>query len=352
MKSAALAALCCAGAFTSVASAQSGLTLWGITDAWIGRSVHKSSDSPTTRQTVLESGGAQVSRWGLKGTEDLGGGLAARFVLEQGFGVDTGAISKVSNSEQGFNRASYVALAGAAGEVRLGRMLTAFDALRGSTNHLYDSSGFASTGQVWSASTTAAHGLPAVIGSDYMARGNNTAYYATPNVGPFRGSIGYSADEGASTATLNPRIWSGHMEYAAGPLRIGYGYQSDRYSTGKNNFQIVAGHYNFGPVRMVGAVQRQTDERVPGRPRSNEWEVGFDASFGASNIAIGYASAFTWDRGGIRVIDARGLSLMATYNLSARTRIYAGFRKRRTLRADRSVSLDASRIGTGVMHRF
>jgi len=352
MKSSALAALCCAGVFASAASAQSSLTLWGITDLWIGQITQKSSDGPTTRQSVLENGGASVSRWGLRGMEDLGGGLQARFVLEQGIAPDTGTISKVSNLDQGFNRAAYVGLVGPAGEVRLGRMLTAFDALRGSTNHLYDSSGFASTGQVWSASTTAAHGLPAVIGSDYLARGNNTVYYATPSLGPFSGSISYSADEGASTATLNPRLWTGHMQYAAGPLRIGYGYQTERFSTGKNNFHIVAGHYDFGPVRMVGAMQRQTDERVLGHLKSNEWEIGFDAPFGAATAAIGYASSITRDDAGRRVIDARGLSLLGTYDLSRRTRLYIGFRKRKTLRVDGSVSLDATRIGTGVMHRF
>ncbi|MBP8204788.1 MAG: porin [Giesbergeria sp.] len=64
------------------------------------------------------------SRWGIRGTEDLGGGLKLNFVLEQGIAMDTGGISTVSASNGGFNRNSFVRLSGAFGEIKLGRMLT------------------------------------------------------------------------------------------------------------------------------------------------------------------------------------------------------------------------------------
>ena len=334
------------------ANAQSSVTLWGIADSWVGVTDNKVGGTPPGRTTVVESGGAQASRWGLRGTEDLGGGLKANFALEQGFNLDNGAVTRVSLSEQGFNRAAWVGLSGEFGEVRLGRMLTAFDALRGSTNQLYDSSGFASTGQVWGAGTTAASGQAAVTGSDYLARGNNTAYYATPVIGGFSGSVSYSANEGSTSATDNPRLRTGHVKYASGPLRIGYGYQSETYPAGQNNFHIVAGNYDFGPVRMVAAVQRQIDERVVGQQKSNEWEVGFDAPFGAATVAVGYASADTRNSTGARVVEARGVSLMGTYDLSARTRLYTAFRQLKTTRADGSTSLEAGRLGVGVTHKF
>lgn len=339
-------------AIATPASAQSSLMLWGIADAWIGQTRHKVGATPPGSSGTIESGGAQASRWGMRGTEELGGGMRAFFVLEQGISLDTGATTRVSGSENGFNRGAYLGLAGDFGELRLGRMLTAFDALRGSTNHLYDSSGFASTGQVWGAATTAANGLPAITGSDYLARGNNTVYYAPPNLGDFSASFSYSFDEKAATATSNPRLATGHVKYTSGPLRIGYGQQAERYTNGSNRFHIVAGNYDFGPFKMVGAAQRQVDGRVPGRLKSKEWELGLDAPFGAATIAVGYASSKTEDGGGTRVIDAKGFSLMGTYDLSKRTRLYTAFRQLKTTRADGSTSLDASRFGVGMTQKF
>lgn len=332
--------------------AQSTVTLYGIADAWVGVNNNKVGGAPVGRQSVVDSGGAQASRWGLRGSEDLGGGLKVNFVLEQAVSLDSGGVTRVSLSEQGFNRAAWMGMTGGFGELRLGRMLGAFDALRGSTNHLYDSSGFASTGQVWGAGTTAGNGLAAVAGSDYLARGNNTIFYATPNIGGFSGSISHSADEGVSTASENPRILSWHAKYSSGPLRVGYGNQSERYINGKNRFHIVAGHYDFGPTKMVFAIQRQTDERVVGHQKSKEWQIGLDAPFGKATVAVGYAGATTSNRLGSKVVDAYGISLMGTYDLSARTRLYTAMRQLKTTRADGSTSLDAMRYGVGVTHKF
>ena len=347
-----LLAVLALGAFAGAASAQSSVTLSGIVDAWVGQTHHKVGVNPPGTGFVVDSGGAQASRWSLRGTEDLGGGLKTNFVLEQGISIDSGTVSTVSNSNIGFNRAAYVGLSGDFGELRAGRMLGAFDALRGSTNHLYDSSGFASTGQVWGAGTTAANGLAAVTGSDYLARGNNTVMYITPVFGAFSGSVSTSASEGAATATANPRMVSAHAKYAQGPARIGYSYQTENFANGKNRFHLVAGNYNFGPMNMVGAFQRQTDERIAGHQTSKEWELGLDAPFGAATVAIGYANAVTENSAGTKVVDAHGLSLMATYDVSKRTRFYTAFRQLKTERADGSVSLDASRFGVGVTHKF
>lgn len=339
-------------AFVGTASAQSSVTLYGIVDAWVGQTQNKAGATPLGTTELLDSGGGQASRWGVRGTEDLGGGLRAHFVLEQGFSVATGAVSRVSASDSGFNRTAYLGLTGDFGELRGGRMLTAYDALRGSTNHLYDSSGFASTGQVWGAGASAANGLPAVTGSDYLARGNHTVFYATPALGPISGSYSYSADAAEATATERPRMSTAHIKYTDGPLRIGYSYQSERYTTGKNKFHLVAGHYNFGVARLVGSLQRQVDERVAGHQTSKEWQLGVDVPLGAATVALGYASSISENASGQQVIDASGLSLMGTYDLSKRTRLYVAMRKLKTQRADNSTSLDARRIGVGMTHRF
>lgn len=335
--------------------AESSLSLWGIVDAWVGRQDNRTGATPAGKSSTLDSGGAQASRWGLRGEEDLGGGNRLRFVLEQGISIDDGTVNNTSDSPDGFNRNAYVGLGSKRlGEVRLGRMLTAYDAWRGSNNQLYDSSGFASTGQVWRAGTTASSdaGLPAVRGSDYLARGNKTVYYRTPTTKPLIASVSFSLGEDATTDSRFPRLFTWHIEYRAEPLRVGYAYQREKYTTGNNLFHLLGASYEFGDLRVVANAQRQVDERVAGHQKSDEYQVGLDHPFGAATVAVGYARAITKDASGRTVVDASGISAMATYDLSKRTRLYAAARRLQADRANGSTSLEQLRYGVGVTHRF
>ena len=128
---AAAAVLACAG----TASAQSSVTLFGVLDA--GVSYYSATSSfynntarfvqplpdVTKSQTVLSSSNTSPSRLGFRGTEDLGGGLAAGFWLEAAILNDTGAGGGPGGTFI-FNRRSTVSLLGTFGEVRLGRDFT------------------------------------------------------------------------------------------------------------------------------------------------------------------------------------------------------------------------------------
>lgn len=74
-------------------------------------------------QWTVESGTVSGSRWGLMGSEDLGGGLKLNFDLEQGFGIDTGN----QTAGQSFSRQAWVGFSGGFGEVRIGKPWTAYD---------------------------------------------------------------------------------------------------------------------------------------------------------------------------------------------------------------------------------
>jgi len=97
----ALAVMAAAGA----ASAQSSVQLYGIVDIWFG-SVKDGVGAQS--ETKLDAGGVNGNRFGLKGSEDLGGGLKANFQLEQGFNMDDG--SAVASTA--FNRQAWVGLSG------------------------------------------------------------------------------------------------------------------------------------------------------------------------------------------------------------------------------------------------
>ncbi|VVD67655.1 Outer membrane porin protein 32 [Pandoraea iniqua] len=106
-------------ALTSGAHAQSNVTLYGIVDLGIEALTNVPGANGSKTTLVRETSGNMAgSRWGIRGTEDLGGGYKAIFVLENGFSANTG-VSGQSGRE--FGRKSFVGLSGAFGTVMLGR---------------------------------------------------------------------------------------------------------------------------------------------------------------------------------------------------------------------------------------
>ncbi|MES2945632.1 MAG: porin, partial [Pseudomonadota bacterium] len=131
-------------AVSGMASAQSTVTLYGLLDTYVG-----SIKSGGTTQTVVNSGGIQTSRFGFKGSEDLGGGLKANFLLEGGINTDTGA-----SRGNLFGRQSYVGLSGGFGEVKIGQMWTAYDDQVGAAIAAFNANIFAPVANVWSSANT------------------------------------------------------------------------------------------------------------------------------------------------------------------------------------------------------
>src|ERR1700735_2585996 len=123
-----LLALAALSAFASVAHAQSSVTLYGIIDeAAVYESSQKTGGNNTAaspnvggKKVAFDSlSGLNGSRWGLKGTEDLGGGLKAVFQLENGANINTGGFGQGGLE---FGRQAYVGLSSAQlGTVTMGR---------------------------------------------------------------------------------------------------------------------------------------------------------------------------------------------------------------------------------------
>ena len=89
-----LIAFAALSALAGIAQAQSSVTLYGVADAYLASVKTENKVGAVTTsltQTKIDSGGHNGSRWGLRGSEDLGGGLKAIFQLESGFNIDTGA---------------------------------------------------------------------------------------------------------------------------------------------------------------------------------------------------------------------------------------------------------------------
>ena len=115
------AALALTTAATS-ALAQSSVTLYGLIEGAVVSQNHASPDGGRV-YSLNQSGEGflSASRFGLQGIEDLGGGMKARFVLENGFNSQAGTFDQQG---QLFGRQAFVALQGGWGEIAFGRQYT------------------------------------------------------------------------------------------------------------------------------------------------------------------------------------------------------------------------------------
>lgn len=328
----ALAVLAASGA----AFAQSTVTLYGVADAWFGQT---KNGVRAVKQTVLNSGGVNGSRWGLRGSEDLGGGLKANFQLEAGYNIDTGASG---SSTSFFNRQAFVGLSGGFGAVTVGRQYTAFDALRGVTNNTYDTA-ITTTGTVFGRGAAA----------DYTGRVDNSLAYTSPDFGGVSGAVVYGLGENKTTTVGASSNLSLHVKYAAGPLLVGYAHQNEKAQvlnttsvatgTASTKFNLIAGSYDLGMAKLLGGFQTAKKGTVDDK----EYQLGVEIPVGAANIALGYTSTDASTGA-----EATGYSIAGVYDLSKRTRLYAGYNSTKGETAAGVKDHSTSLLAVGVRHRF
>jgi predicted porin len=192
------------------AQAQSSVTLYGIADAGIAY-VHNAQGANGQNQSSLvkfSSGNVSGSRWGLKGTEDLGGGLAAVFQIENGYNLGTGTLGQGSRE---FGRKSVVGLSSSTlGTVTLGRQYDPIvDLVQGLTEDNYFGGTFASPGDL--------------DNYDNSLRVSNSIKYVSPLFAGFQVEALYGVG-GVAGASGNGQTYSFGAAYANGPLSLGAGY--------------------------------------------------------------------------------------------------------------------------------
>jgi predicted porin len=153
---------------------------------------------------------------GVRGSERLGGGLAAIFQLETEFRVD-------QNTTTFANRDSFVGLRGGFGTVRLGRMDTVFKKWGETLGFLNVNSG----NIVSTANVLRSVGFGSNAAASFHLRRQNAIDYTTPRLGGFEAAVQYSTDE-AKTATRNPEVWSGGIRYDNGPFYAAVNHERHR----------------------------------------------------------------------------------------------------------------------------
>jgi predicted porin len=240
-----LLAVAIAAALPSIALAQSNVTLYGIVDAGIAWNGNTAGSA-----LRIDSGIVSTSRWGLRGSEDLGGGLKGIFNLEAGFNPDApGALD--------FSRRAVVGLNGGFGEVRLGRDYTPAFLMAGS----YDILGYGHFGNT----------LNYTVGSSPLGLGgtsvrfSNGLFYDSPDFGGFQVKAALRFGE-VIAASDNGRGLSLSGGYNAGPLNVGAYLENSNQSLAGGDFATngtrtvkkigLGGGYNFGAFALKGGFQR------------------------------------------------------------------------------------------------
>lgn len=311
----ALAVLAASGAVM----AQS-VTLYGVADIWFGQ-----LDTGATKLTKVDSGGLAGSRWGLKGSEDLGGGLKVNFKLEEGFKLDDGTAAA------GFSRVAQVGFSGGFGEVQLGKPWTALDDVLGAANSGFDSA-LSATNAVW------------LTPDNYIANPGNTIKYITPEMGGFSAAVSYSLDE---VAASNADTIDFNVAYAGGPMAAAFAYQvAKNVALLDTKFTTLNGSYDLGAAKLLASYARVQD--LGGvTNKTNEYQLGVDVPLSSAlTLSAGYASSKT-DGGEKRT----GYGISAGYSLSKRTTLYAGFRDMEG-KTNAVVTKEQSLYAVGVNHKF
>ncbi|WP_077000474.1 porin [Variovorax sp. KK3] len=336
------------------ASAQSSLTVFGVVDAGVSRYTTKSRSwgatppqQVTQSQTALSSSGYNSSRFGFRGTEDLGGGLAASFWLESPVSNDSGA-SAIAN----FGRRSTVSLSGPFGEVRLGRDYTAsfwndavFDpfGVNGVGTNLIAvvNSNLAAT-RALATGGLLNGGLSAGTDS-YLRTSNAVSYFLPANLGGFYGQAQYALHENvddsavAGGASRRGRYAGARFGWSDGKTDVALGYgESTLSSTVPGAEKIkslnIGGSYDMGIVKLFGEWSRVRDVREGAAPlgarltdRYDGLQAGVNVPVGAGVIRASYARVKFDNGNGLPDSDAsvNKLALGYVHHLSKRTALYA-----------------------------
>lgn len=289
-------------ALTSLAAhAQSNVTLYGRLDLSVN-ALRFGGPTPTSVRTLS----SDTSYWGLRGSEDLGGGNSAYFKMESQFQADTGI---QGNATAFFNRESYVGLRSESlGSLALGAQYTPHIWLTGKVDPF--SRGY--LGHIANLFQGAPRG--------YQPLMNNAVQYTTTNLSGFTGRIMVGARESGLGTTHGAGL-----EYGAGPLVLGVSYDALTVTAASVGLPAAqasvrsktigfGASYDLKFARLMGYYQTNDADRLS---RVDGWMLGAIVPAGQGSVRVGYSANSMTTTG-----EAKQLALGYTYPLSKRTTVY------------------------------
>ena len=348
----ALAAL----AAVSAASAQSSVTLYGRLDAGYQQTkttvFDNAGNSGTIKVNGIQSNGLSTSMWGLKGSEDLGGGLKANFVLEGSVDVASGP------SSLNFTRDSTIGLSGGFGAARIGRSYTPL------YRTVYAGDVFGTVG------ATTVNFYPDGV------RASNAFFYDSPDMGGFSAGLMVGKNDATVTTSTTGNTFVAksdvlgfNMGYANGPLMVMLGYGSIKGelatlaiplgTTAKTTGAALSATYDLGVAKLYANLtdgKNQGNTAVNSYNKSREANFGVSVPMGAITLLAGVGrNTSTATVAGVDSEKQTGNDFVvgATYSLSKRTTAYVKAGDYNKLGATTTALGTKTRAGAiGLRHTF
>jgi predicted porin len=404
-------ALAIAGLASSGAFAQTNVTVYGIMDAYVSyndvdtrgattsmgvntagvpTAIAKASTKTSDGSGYsVGSGGLSGSRLGFKGTEDLGNGLKAGFVLEYAVQNDINAVAG-SDFVGNATRQALVTLSGNFGTVAIGRAQSA--------GYDWDCTTAPLAGSGFDAkSKLAGHALLSCGGA---GRANNALAYMSPNFSGFSFAANYARvteNQNGIGATIpagtklnnDGDAYLLQGSYNNGPIAVSLIYTNVDYNAKATNATTyvtkdvdewgISGSYDFGMVKLYGAWQTAdwsvSSTTLKRNTNNDKWTLGASIPVGAKgSVALQYADASIDKCTGTvaaattgtinqfsNKCDSDAWTLAYTHAMSKRTTLYAGYisvsNDKNSLNAANSqfktdVGGDASTYIGGIRHSF
>lgn len=247
-------------ALCGVAQAQSSVTLYGALGLDVVSATNVYTGATKKTQMRIDDNAIVNSRIGLRGIEDLGGGLSAVFGLESSVSPDTGTARS-----QFWNRGAFVGLSGGFGSIKFGHQWDVADDLMGNyfvfayySPFFFD--GFGSLSNYYS----------------------NAIKYNSPKISGFEGGLFYALGEKTVSGSAG-NFAQAVGTYTAGPFSMGLvadTLKADDGSNNKNDMWAIGAAYNFGVAKLRGGFAR-ADVEIGSVYKANLIDVGVDVPFSA-----------------------------------------------------------------------
>jgi predicted porin len=341
-----LLALAALSAFATAAQAQSSVSVYGIMDMSYGENkvtgeALVANTAKNTKTTGLADDAVNSSRIGFRGTEDIGGGVKAGFVIEANLDMVRGSTFDKANQTSAGTTADNTAFLGATRQT----MLTLGDAKLGTLGVGYKKTLETDFNDLYFTGTENSAGNQShVLGRATRANG---VYYTSPAFSGVTVSAqlvaGEVTNQGDLSKTYDASMTQFGVNYAAGALQVGAvyfngsfkvgtggsaalvsDYADTNWAAGDNDYKGygIGANYNFGFAKVTAQMGERKYGVATDQDKNEYTTLGVTFPVGKLDLMAVY-SMQEIKTNGAKQDETDGYQLIARYNLSKRTNVYA-----------------------------
>ena len=335
-----LVTMAVASALAAPVAALADVSVYGSIDTGIRQQSKDVSTGVEESVLTVQSSGKKTNRWGVKGSEDLGGGLMVNFNLEGAYASDDGSTASASGATGIFNRYAVVGLSKGGNKVDIGRDYT----LNFRTHGIYDplSHDYGGAAGVQGNNTAGTRVSNSIMGAFRFGAGGVAVQYAPGEV---------PGEGGAGTYTA----FSGDMTFGPAIVGAAFGSRGDPNPLGSADVDTtnVGGAYKMGAFTFrLGYSMEETD----GGDENTKLSGGVQYDFSPTLTGrLSYYDFKNESSAGTELGKAKVFVVNVEYSLSKRTLVY-GVVDRKDLSGSQITALElgdgATGMAVGIVHNF